>query len=979
MSEYHQIIDQIRGIVQASDQTRNDRMAQLAADYATACAEVNQRLGRCQWLLQQGLRSEAIQLADSEPRLLDAVGELDFPERSGWDELVGAYGLAAAPALLMEAAGFLNEAYAQEEPLQNLLVRHRRLAMQRAPLRLRLGVIRQLAAQDANNLVWGDDLRGFEKARFRQIQIEAAEAARLRDPAHLARLLAEVQQQTWAEPPPKVLVQGLVRADAQLRGQKTRAALAELDSRLNDAFAARDPIRGRIARNEWIALTASEPPDPDDPIWGRVGSALAWLDDEDRRDAADRGHESALAALIETLDDPAFVPPDELERLGQAVLAHGRGIPEELQQRFLSRLRTAESSHSRRFRLIVSGSVAAGLLVAGLVFALVRWNIRDGESAKIAVSISDLVELGEIDRAGDFVKALEKSDPGLLEFPPMIEALQRFNAAQTRETERQVRFDKALREAEQAPLGIADPKALAEAREMARRETETQAIDRLAEKRRAALLAERARHETVVRPRIEEIRQGLYEIDRRFESPPVDEAAIDQAISRHQRTFLELTSELDLIGDELRGLAQDSGQRLEKARNRLAQAHRLAGLLEEATTASAYSTSGKKDAAGPFARALEAYIQADPTSPRALAFQDVLKERPIWESLEAWSRLTAEWKPGAQGLPPGEARTRADICAQFLRQYPAFPDATAVAAYQHMMEAIERRAPGKDGNPQSRILRLFSDILVDNVWMVAVTDREVGGRLLTRRYYTTGRPAEKANYLQFLSLDSFGGNQKARIISRSMIVSVDRAPQSRIAADFKPALADEARLAQWEKVMRELLARILNEPEIDPILQVSMLRRVLDSAAEGSEPLKEAFGPFKDQLNVADVDINIPWMNPETDNLERNRQRAEQAVEQLRRLLPQSAQIDSLREKMERGIDRTYTFAGWLSQVREVWEVRAGAKLPREGELWVVLPVERTARLRKLGHIEGGRPVIEARDGATLAEGRPIFLVREAR
>src|SRR5262249_22270139 len=154
MPDYHQIVDQVRGIVQSSDQTRNERLEQLAADYAAACDEVNQRLGRCQWLLQQGLRSEAIQPAAAEPRLLDAVAVLDFRERADWDDLVGLYGLATAPKLMVEAAGFLNEAYAEEEPLQDLLVKHRRLAMQRSPLRMRIGVMQRLAAQDPYNLVW---------------------------------------------------------------------------------------------------------------------------------------------------------------------------------------------------------------------------------------------------------------------------------------------------------------------------------------------------------------------------------------------------------------------------------------------------------------------------------------------------------------------------------------------------------------------------------------------------------------------------------------------------------------------------------------------------------------------------------------------------------------------------------------------------------------------------------------------------------
>jgi hypothetical protein len=64
MADHQQIIEQIRGFLQASDQTRNERLESMALAYSEACAEVNQRLGRCQRLLQQGLRSEAIQLAE---------------------------------------------------------------------------------------------------------------------------------------------------------------------------------------------------------------------------------------------------------------------------------------------------------------------------------------------------------------------------------------------------------------------------------------------------------------------------------------------------------------------------------------------------------------------------------------------------------------------------------------------------------------------------------------------------------------------------------------------------------------------------------------------------------------------------------------------------------------------------------------------------------------------------------------------------
>ena len=495
MADYHQIVDQIRGLVQATDLTRSERLETLASAYAEACSEVNQRLGRCQRLLQQGLRSEAIQLAETEPKLLDAVASLDFRERAEWDELVSMYGMASAPKLQVEAAGFLNEAYAQEEPLQELLRSHRRLATQRSALRSRIAVMRKLAAQDPNNVVWTDDLRGFEKARFRQIQVEAAEAVRLHDDTHMNRLLSEIQGQTWVESPPRVLVQALTKADAQLRGQQTRSALADLETRLTDAFTARDPIRGRIVRQEWLAQVASSPLGPGDPIRERVAPALQWLEDEDGRVAAEHAYEDAVAALVGALDDPGFIPAAELERLIHAVLQFGHGLPEALQRRCASRLKTAEATQTRRFRLITAASAAGVILASSLVFYLVWSHIRGGQAAQAAIALTDLLELGELDQAGSFLKKLEARDPALLAYPGMLEARQRLESVQAKETERALFFDKALREAEQSPLAATEPKSLGTARSLARRETEKQSLALLIQRRETALRAEQDKQE----------------------------------------------------------------------------------------------------------------------------------------------------------------------------------------------------------------------------------------------------------------------------------------------------------------------------------------------------------------------------------------------------------------------------------------------------------------------------------------------------
>jgi hypothetical protein len=978
MPDYHQIIDQIRGAVQSSDQTRNERLETLAAGYAEACAEVNQRLGRCQWLLQQGLRSEAIQLAEAQPRLLDAVSMLDFPERAEWDEVVGIYAMASAPRILVEAARFLNEAYAEEEPLLDLLTTHRRLSMQRSPLRSRIGVMRKLVAQDSNNMIWVDDLRIYEKARFRQIQAEAAEAVRLNDGTHTGRLLAELRDQTWVEPPPKALVQGLTKADAQLRGQQTRAALADLEVRLNDAFAARDPIRGRIARQEWIAQIATSPLEPDDPIWNEVGPAMRWLESEDRRVEADRDYEAALNALVEALDDPRFIPLADLEDLGHKVLGHGQGMPEGLQIRYVSRLKAAETAQTRRFRLIAIASAASLILAGSLVFYLVRSNVRAGEADQAATALTDMLELARLEQATEFLEKLEKADPGLLSYPLLIEARQRYQAAHEKEVDRTLQFDKVMREAERAPLSRTEPMGLEIARTLARRETEKQAIASLIQRRQAALQAEHDKQAILLRPRLDTISRELHQIGQRLDSGPLDKIQVIDMISNSQRALSDLASDVALADEELQSLARNLGQSLESARNRFEKIQRQSGHLEEITAVVAYSSTGQPASFDRFASRIQDYIEAHPEDDRSKAFKETLNERPAWKAVEAWNRLVVEWKEVRDGPTPQVAKLQADLCARFLAQYPGFPAADDLAIYRKYAEAITRRAPAADGLV-SKLQRLLSDILVDHIWMISVTDKDTNGRLVKSNYYATNAPVEQGPLLRFDSIIAFNGKNLTRAIAKDRITYCDLSPQSRIASEFKPIFADPSKLARWETVMTNLIQRILAEPDIDPILQVALLKKVVELATAGSEPLRREMEAFKSQLELNPLDINVTWMNPEASRLDRTRIEADRLVHALRTRIPDVKRVTAALAQIERSVRKTYRTVGWQTKDGGDWRVRTGATVPDQGELWVIIPAANPLmELRKMGSIGAGKPSIDARDLSTMAEGRPVFFVMKS-
>jgi hypothetical protein len=971
MADHHQLVDQIRAFVQASDQTRNAALESLASAYTEACVDVNQRMSRCHRLLQQGLRSEAIQLADSEPKLLDSLAALDFPERADWDDLVQIYELAVAPKLSVEQAQFLNEAYAQEDPLQDLLRSHRRLALQRAPIKSRIAVIRKLAAQDPNNAIWIDDLRIFEKARFREVQSAASLAVQTRHLGTLSQLLGEIDQQTWIEPPPKALVQALRKAYAQFRGQQTRALLTDLDARLSDAFAARDAIRGRLARQEWISATAAAPLEPTDAIWERVQPALSWLEEEDQHDEFDRAHEEALRSLIEALDEPAHIPSAELERLAHSVLQYGRGMPEGIQLRYVARLRSAEAAQTRRWR-VIGAAAAAGVLLAGsLSFYFIRSWARSSDASQAASTIVDMIALDQIEDASGFLEKLEKADSGLLSYPPMIDARQKFQVIQDKETERILQFDNTIRAAEHAPLNQLNPPELDAARKIVRQQREKQAIEELVKRRADALAAERATREKDVAPRLDKLSRTIAEVQRKVESARNEKVSVAEILgplAEAQREFAELDADLPYVGDSVQSLATVLRQKIEATQGRFDAVRRQAGLEQELTEATAFSLQRGAGNLAKFADCLDLYATTFPSDPRARAFAQTRDERPLWTAIESWNRLVEGWNDGRAGDVPRDPKIRAEECRQFLIKHPMTPEVAEIALYQKHLEAMDHRGPGAD-SAAAKIQRLLADILVENLWLIKIKESDTKCKC----YYMASQPDESSALVRHLV--GFDAKERRAPIVKSMIVISGWSPQTRIARSFKPILIEETVRSNWEKIMIDLATRIRSEPEIDPVLQVALLRGVLEQAVEGSEPLREALMATRGALEQGDVNVNVPWMDPEDADANKARPKAAHIVQVLPEFSQVLKQAYARRDQVERNIRRFPRAFGWLCHENGRWEIRSKSLPQGRADLLVAAPQEdKRGNWEKVGTIVNGDTEISGSDDA-MAEGRPVFIM----
>lgn len=372
MPDYQRAVDEIRSFLSANDQTYRAALRDLAAAYAEACAEVNQRLRRCEEFLQKGLRSEAVQYAQAEPVLLDVLAVLDFPERGQWEELALLYALPPAPRLRVDTAEALNRAYAEVQPLEVLLRQHRRLALARSPLRDRLAVMRQIAQLDAGNPVWADDIADFETARLQEVRGEIDGVLARNDIDALARLWEELHTTPWTVPPSSQLLSAVNAQVAQFSHIVTRRLLENAGHELARAYAADDEARAVRARDEWYRRAQEANLDPADPITRRVAPALKWLTQKERRNAEDFAFQTAAEKLELALNTD--VRGEELEGLYYDVKKFKRPFPNGLKDRYDRRVAELRQRSQWFERLALMATWCVGILLLILLVILVAYK-----------------------------------------------------------------------------------------------------------------------------------------------------------------------------------------------------------------------------------------------------------------------------------------------------------------------------------------------------------------------------------------------------------------------------------------------------------------------------------------------------------------------------------------------------------------------------------------------------------------------------
>jgi mono/diheme cytochrome c family protein len=313
-------------------------LAETAARYGAACALVNDRLRQSADLLRKGLRTEALQQAMIDPPVLDLFAQVDFPERESWLRYCQEQGLTQPPPLQDSLAVELNQAFAEADNLKEALRRHRTLALARAPLQRRLGVLWRLAKLDPLNAIWLKDVREFEKARLRELDDEVRLAAQRNDLPHLERLAQELAVPDWSEPPPSALLQRVRASRDRFLAQGARERLVQLEAYLSVAVAEGDRGKAKALHDQAAPLLGQVSFAPGDPLLQRLELAMHWVRERDARDQRQRQWEQACEFLEQTLDGRADPPTlATLAELEETTLAYGMGMPKGLERALASK------------------------------------------------------------------------------------------------------------------------------------------------------------------------------------------------------------------------------------------------------------------------------------------------------------------------------------------------------------------------------------------------------------------------------------------------------------------------------------------------------------------------------------------------------------------------------------------------------------------------------------------------------------------
>ncbi|HVT80442.1 MAG TPA: hypothetical protein VHM90_07280 [Phycisphaerae bacterium] len=1009
MADHQRVIEFLRDVRQGVGaaggggmQTVTEEVSHMAAEYAALCEQANERLRKCSGFLQQGLRSEAIHLAEEQPNLLELISQLDLPDPQQWAEFCQNNGLPVPPPLQLERAAQLNEAYAQEQPLEHLFSRHRLLALSRAPVRERLDVMRKIASIDAGNSNWEKDIRVFEKARLKELPSAFYNAVKNHDNRAIAGLNDELNQQQWYEPAPADLASAVAEAHARVQRGALEAELKKLVEPLRDAFAARSVQECQALVQRWkhlmthagIAAVSPELMDEIKPV-------VAFITEQTKRDDYLRRFNEACKAFTKLLDADA---PDAQLEAGYAKLKEFKEeIPEDLTRRYMAKKtgRRKDIERTHKVKLIAIAGTVAAVVTIGLVAMFVF--LRGSRSNQWADHIQKALEQHSrqgLDQARQDVEKLQASNPGMLNEPKVAAAVAAYKAQQQQYDRDAERLPAEVKKIEMATQGATtvlakgdasmdEIRAAAAGLDAAIGEGNTMAKDFAwvdSDGKLKAALAGAQGVRNSLRDRVAAgVRKQMEEIDAALGAVVYNPTSPDLA-AEAQRTL----QSLDERAKALRAFPLLEGQTLaavENLQGRIAQRRQsanasgnVAGELENIRT---HATS-----AAELRVALNAFIQKFPSDIRTPEFKTALDALKPAETLENWQQLITGYRDPRGSYAPSssqDAQRKLEAVTRFVSDHPELPKTAEAQAYvDYLRHAVDALAD--KGTWQTAMADFLASPMMTDVSYMDISDG--------RHIYTLGeinRVDRKMNNQVTVSFDaldpkpddkgSYDFTKRVKVSIEpplSVVSGPNRAPHTKVIAE----IADQLKLvseSNWETFGIDLTEKVARNEAMDLVVRGMLLQVIMKTQQEvagGSTGIGDAYDkPLGDLARQNPA--QLPWWDPAkiTDG---TRKALKAALDEIPPAATVKQKLAAGRTAMFKALTLENMAAGvLLKDDAGAWMVYSKALPVGGATVWTIVPGQNGGTaLAQIGTAGEGKYALQDAAVRNLPQGSIVFVAR---
>lgn len=403
------ITNQIRVSFNGLDGVKTDRMIQLAETYDQEVQALNSRLIECVSLLRKGLRSEAIQLATTAPDALDLAAELEFPEIVEWIDVLKNLSIRPPSRVNRNAVLQINEAILESQPIENLLKTHRRLAIARAPLALRLKTLRRIAKLDTANPVWQDDIQKWEVERAKEIPTEFSEALESEDWFKIERLHNELFKEKWIHKVSSRVVSDIQTTYKNYSNAEFFSKLGKLADELNNAKEANDRDRLIRLKSSWLRNTQSLTQPLPKETNTKATNAIAWLDKVEDEINDETEFRTALQKLEALIDSSPSIYA--IQRAYENANHFNFPIPPEIQVSYEKKTYRLQTK-SRRKKIFFTSAVSIALFAVGYLTIQKIKNEDAKKQLQAAVTqLTQLINQGNLEEAQIALKSIERDLP----------------------------------------------------------------------------------------------------------------------------------------------------------------------------------------------------------------------------------------------------------------------------------------------------------------------------------------------------------------------------------------------------------------------------------------------------------------------------------------------------------------------------------------------------------------------------------------